>query len=114
NGLSEKGAVPLFRGLSLSKRGTAPLSVLLADVQSLDEIRIPLRVLAFEVVEQPPALADQHQQAAARMMIFCVGFEVLGEVIDPFAQNRDLHFRGSGVAFVRAVAANQLCLAVFG
>jgi len=28
--------------------------------------------------------------------------------------NRDLHFRGSGIAFVRAVVANQLCLAVFG
>ena len=96
-------------------RGTEPADVRqLADIQPLDEVGVPLRVFSLEVVEQPPALADQHQEAAARMMIFRVGFEVLGEVVDAFAENCDLHFRGSGIAFVRAVVANQLCLAVFG
>jgi hypothetical protein len=46
-------------------------------------------------------------------MVLCVRLEVLGQVVDAFAENRDLYFRGSGVGVVRAVVANQLGLAVF-
>src|SRR5206468_3739410 len=48
------------------------------------------------------------------MMIFGVGLEVFGQVVDAFAENGDLHFRRPGVGFVRLVAANQLGLAIFG
>ena len=46
-------------------------------------------------------------------MILRVGLEVFGEVVDAFAENRDLHFRGSGVGVVGLVAADQFGLAVF-
>ena len=66
---------------------------LLSDVQPLDEIGVPLRILGLEVVEQPAAAPDEHQQPAARVMILCVRLEVLGEVVDALAQDGDLDFR---------------------
>src|SRR2546428_11334183 len=89
-------------------------AVLLSDVEPLDQVRVALRVFAFEVVEQAAAFADEHQQPAARMMILGVCLEVFGQVIDAFAENGDLHFGRPGVGFVRLVAANQLGLAIFG
>src|SRR6476660_30723 len=73
---------------------------LLPDVQTLDQVGIPLRVFVFEVVEQPTALADQHQQPAARVMILRVRLEVLGQVIDALGENGDLNFWGTGVGVV--------------
>src|SRR5215216_7127397 len=109
----KRGRTP-FRD-ACRRKGVRPLSApLLADIQSLDQVRIALRILAFEVVEQTPALPDQHQQAAARVMILCVRLEVLGEVVDAFAENGDLDFRGSGVALMCAVVPDQFSLAVFG
>src|ERR1700752_644465 len=96
--------------ISLSKWGRPRRPALLTDVETLDQVGVPLRVFVFEVVEQPPALADQHQQSAARMMILGVGLEMLGQVVDALAENRDLNFRRSRVSFVRLVAANQLGL----
>src|SRR6266851_1759503 len=87
---------------------------LLPDVQALDQIGVALRVLRLEVVEQPASAADQHQQATARVMIFRVGLEVLGEVVDALAENRNLYFGRTGVRVVCLVGANQFGLAVFG
>src|SRR6476620_10129184 len=47
-------------------------------------------------------------------MILRVGFEMLGQVVDPFAENRHLHFRRSGVAFVRAIGTDQFRFAILG
>src|SRR6266487_6910640 len=87
---------------------------LLADVQSLDEIRVALGVFHLEVVEQPAALADEHQQSAARVVILCVGLEVLREVVDALAEDGHLHFRGASVSIVGLVTANELCLPILG
>src|SRR5688572_6659267 len=85
---------------------------LLANAEASNQLGVPIGILALEIIEQTPPLADQLQQSAARMMILCVDLEVLGEVIDPVAENRDLHFRRSGVAVVRPVAADDPGLAV--
>jgi hypothetical protein len=37
---------------------------LLTDAETADQIRVSFRVLALEIVKQPPALANQLQQAA--------------------------------------------------
>ena len=80
---------------------------LLADAQALDQFGIPVGVLAFQVIEQAPALADELQQAAARMMILGVGLEVFGQVADALAEQGDLNFRGAGVAVVGLVSADD-------
>src|SRR5262245_17100021 len=56
--------------------------LLLSYRQPLDEIRVPLRVLRLEVIQQAAPLADEHQESAARMVILRVRFEVLCQVVD--------------------------------
>ena len=78
---------------------------LLADTEPLDQLGVAVRVLALEVIEQAPALADEFEQPTARVMVFGVRLEVFGQVVDAFAQNRDLNFRRAGIFVVRPIAA---------
>src|SRR5205823_2623791 len=87
---------------------------LFADVEALDQVRVPLRVFGFEVIEQPPAPADEHQEPAAGVMILRVRLEVLGQVVDALAENSDLDLRGPRVGLVCFVTANEFGLAIFG
>ena len=50
-----------------------------------------LYILALEVVEQTSALRDHLEQAAPRVVIFLVCLEMLGQLLDPLAEQRDLH-----------------------
>src|SRR5215471_17172645 len=68
--------------------GSRPL--LLPEPKLLDDSAVPLDVLGLEIVEQPAALPDQHHESAPRMMVLGVGLEMLRQVIDPFAEDRDL------------------------
>ena len=68
-------------------------SRLLADAKSLNEIRVSLGALTLKVVEEAPPLTDEHQEPSARVVIFGVNLEVLGQVADALAEDRDLHFR---------------------
>lgn len=82
--------------------------LLLADAQFSDDVAVAVRIVRLEVVEQAAALAYQHQQTAARSMIFRVGFEVLGELADALAQDRNLYFRTAGVGVVSAKARDNV------
>src|SRR5713226_9744023 len=86
---------------------------LFADVQSLDQIRVSLSILHLQVIQQAAAAADQHEEAAARMVVLRVCLEVFGQVVDAFAENGDLHFGGAGVLVVCLIGPNQLGLAIF-
>src|SRR5687768_9551911 len=63
-----------------NQKGTRAL---LADVETFDEIGVAVRVLGLEVIEQPAAAADQHQQPAPRVVILGVCLEMLGQISDP-------------------------------
>ena len=56
---------------------TRPLT---PEVQPPDQRFIAGAVLCLQVVEQPPAAADQHQQTAARMEILRVGLQMSRQV----------------------------------
>src|SRR5262249_23241175 len=60
-----------------------------ADTQFVDDHAVALGILPLEVLQQAATLADQLQQAAARMVIFLVQLEVIGQAVDPFRQDRD-------------------------
>jgi len=72
-------------------------NALLADAERLDDGAIALDVFGLQIVQETAALADQHQEATTRVMILHVGLEVLGEIRDPFREESDLHFGGTGV-----------------
>src|SRR5687768_11123688 len=87
--------------------------VLLADAQPLDQAPVPVRVLALHVVEEPPPLPDQLHQAAARMVVLRVRLEVLGQVVDPLAQDGDLDLGRARVRTVGLIARDYRRLCFF-
>src|SRR5215510_5188642 len=65
----EKSAVPVLQNSSSvyevrTRRTRRLLTHLLANVESSDEVRVALRVLGFQIVKQPAAASDEHQEAA--------------------------------------------------
>src|SRR4029450_2048136 len=86
----------------------------LPDAETLDERRIAIRVLALQIVEQPPPLANQLQQAATGMVILRVNLEVFCQVVDTLAEECHLHFRRSRIAVVCLVVPDNSGLAVLG
>src|SRR5262249_20586114 len=87
---------------------------LLADTELADQLRVPVGILPFEIVEQTPALAHQLQEAAPRVMVLKVRLEVLGEVINALAEQRDLDFRGTRISGMGPIATDQLTLTFIG
>ena len=56
----------------------------------------------LQIPEQAPAVAHETQQPAPRMVVRLVLAQVLGEMVDALGEERDLHLRVTGVAFVCA------------
>ena len=79
-----------------------------------DERAVALEVGALEVAQQPAALADQHQQAAARVVVLALRAQVLGQLVDPLGEQRDLDLGRAGVGVGAAVLADQLGLLFLG
>src|SRR6202023_3070037 len=55
-------------------------------------------VLLLDVIEKRTARRHELQKAAPRMVVLHVGFEMPGEVVDAFRQDRDLNLGRAGVA----------------
>ena len=91
---------------SPSRGGGAKLLSSPPQAQPADQRLVAAAVLGFQVVQQPPAAADQHQQATAGMEILRVGLQMLGQVADPLGQQGDLDLRAAGV--VGAVAYSPM------
>jgi len=84
--------------------------LLLPDPEFADYVAIAVRIVRLQVIQQAASLAHQHQQSTAGCVILFVGFEMLGQLVDPLTQNRDLDFRRSGVRFVGSEAFDQVGL----
>jgi len=87
---------------------------LLADAELGDHTFIALGIVFLEVVQQATPLADQHEKPAARAVVFLVRLEVLRQLADTLAEQRDLHLRTAGVGRVRAIAVNDGFLLLSG
>src|SRR5215510_8234329 len=69
----------------------------LANPEPIGHDPVALRVLLAQVLEQSPALADQHQQAPAGVMVLLVRLEMIRQTVDALGEQRDLHFGRPGV-----------------
>ena len=87
---------------------------LLADAEFRDDDLVALGIVFLEVVEQATALADQHEKAAARAVVFLVRLEVLRQLANAFAEQRDLDFRATGIAWMRPVLVDEGFLVLSG
>jgi len=85
-------------------------SILFSDAKLLDQIAIGVDILLLEVIQKAPSLANELQQAPAGMMILLVRLEMLGQMIDPGAQQGNLHLRRAGVIGVVCVLGDNFLL----
>ena len=74
---------------------------LFAQFQLFGDGLIAADIGVVEIIQQPPPLADHHQQAAAGAMIFLVLLQMLGQMIDPLREQRDLNIRRTGIPLVQ-------------
>src|SRR6201996_9167820 len=73
----------------------------------------PLVRLA-QVIEQRTPRRHQLQQTTARVIVLHMRLEVFGEVIDAFREDRDLHFRRTGIARLLGTRLDDFRLALRG
>ncbi len=71
-------------------------------------------IVYLEVVEQAATLADQHEKTAARAMVLLVRFEVIRQLANPFAKQRDLDFGAARIGRMRAVLVDEGFLLLSG
>src|ERR1700744_1856990 len=76
-------------------RAYSPIST--ANVVLFEQRLVTRLVLPLDVIKKRAACGDHLQKAPARMIVFHVGFEVPGEVVDAFRQDRDLDLGRAGV-----------------
>jgi hypothetical protein len=80
---------------------------LLADAELGDDAFVTLGIVFLQIVQQTTPLADQHEKAPARTVVFLVRLEVLRQLANALTQQRDLYFRTSGIRCVRTVLVNE-------
>src|SRR4029453_1179376 len=73
------------------------LGALPAQAELLDEGAVALDVLSLKVVEESPALTDELQEPATRVVILRMRPQMLGEIVDPSREKGYLHLRRTSV-----------------
>lgn len=78
--------------------------------KTLDQGAVTVDVDLLQVIEKTTTIADHQQQATTRVVIVLVGLQVLGQIGDTLAQQRNLNLGRSRVAFVRRILGYDLML----
>ena len=67
------------------------------DAELFDQPSVAGNVARVEVVEQTAPLAYQAQQSEARMVVFLVRCQMLGQLLNATREQRDLNFRRAAI-----------------
>jgi hypothetical protein len=97
-------AMPQKKG-GLSEYTLLGLEELPAQAEGLNGVLITLFSGGFEVIQKFPATRHHFEQTTPSGVVFGVGVEVLGEVIDALRQQGDLDVCTTGVLFVELKSA---------
>jgi len=62
---------------------------------------VAVNAFLFQIVEQLTALPDQFEKAATGMMVLLMALEVLRQIRDSLAEQRDLHLGRTRVGWVQ-------------
>src|SRR6218665_263634 len=90
---------PPPRGDGLRKKFALSVDdVLSTKPQALDQRAVARDVDVLEVAEETATLSDEQEEATTRVVVVLVLLQVLGEVLDPLGEGRNLHLGGSGVS----------------
>jgi len=75
---------------------------------------VAIDAFPFQIIEKLPALADQLQEPSARMVIFLMAFEVLGQIRDSFTEKSDLYLGRASIGRVHSEIINNFLLLLWG
>lgn len=67
------------------------IEALLSEAQLINHHSITIDLILFEVVQKPPPLPHQFEQASPGVMIPFVSLKMFGEISDPLAEQGDLN-----------------------
>jgi hypothetical protein len=81
---------------------------LVAQFQFLRDGLVAFQILALQVIQQAPPLADHHQQPAPRAVVFFVALQMFRQMVDPLRQQRNLHIGRTRVAVMCLKLVNRL------
>jgi hypothetical protein len=81
---------------------------LFTNTERLDDSPVALDIALFQVIQQMTSLTNQLQKASPRVVVLLVGLEMLRQVRNAIAEQRDLHFRRTRVVVVLPKALNDL------
>ena len=84
------------------------LNGLLPKPEAADEGLVSLQIDPLEVVELPPALADELEQATTGVVVLAVRLEVLGEQRNALGEQRNLDLGRARVLVVDAKLVDDL------
>jgi hypothetical protein len=82
--------------------------------QLLNQCAVPLEIALLQVLQEPPAPADELEQAAARVVVLRVRAEVLRQLVDSSRQQRDLNLRRARIGLAAPVLPDDLLLRFLG
>ncbi len=85
-----------------------------ANTELLDECAVLFDVALLDVLQEAATLTNELHQATTRMVVLCVGPEVLGEVADALAENCNLDLDGAGIVGVLAEFCDELSGTLLG
>jgi len=87
--------------------GFQEMAILLADAEFLNDSLVAIGVVFLQVIQQAAAPADHHQQPTARCMVLLVRLEMLRQLANTLAEDRDLHFGTAGITGMRPVGIDN-------
>jgi hypothetical protein len=91
-----------------------PFALLFADAELGNNGFIPFRVVLLQIVKQATTPAHHHEKSAARAVVFLVRLEVIRQLTNALAEQRDLNFGAASIGSVRAIRVNDGLLLLSG
>jgi hypothetical protein len=94
-------------GLGRSPRKNERYERLLTELQRRDDLAVPVHVGPLEIVEKLATLTNEHEKAAARVVILLVDLEMIREVLDALTQERNLNFGRTRIGLVETMLGDD-------
>jgi hypothetical protein len=87
--------------------GRFDVSELATKTELADDGSVSLDVVVLQVIQKATALADEHEEPAATVVVLLVDLEMLGQVLDTTGEQCDLHLRRTSVGLMEAKLVND-------
>jgi len=78
-----------------------------AQAQAFGNSQVTLVIHLAKVGQHPAALSDELEKSTPTGLVFFIGAQVIGQLLDAPSQDRDLNFGGAGIAVMAVVLRDE-------